>query len=104
MAASNKVNPLSVVPEDMRVETYILKPVEHEKEMALRLHKDKVGFYIKDEGIWIFGSLCVLAIGAYCLWVLTSASSATAEKDWARSAISSILGGIIGFIFGKTAK
>ena len=35
MAASNKVNPLSVVPEDMRVETYILKPVEHEKEMAL---------------------------------------------------------------------
>jgi len=63
-----------------------------------------VSFYVKDVGIWILGVVFLVAIGGYCFWVLSSSSSTTAEKDWARSAVPSIMAGIIGYVFGKSTK
>ena len=89
---------------DLEVKSIEFKLPEDEQEKALRLHKERISFYIKDVVIWIFGVVCLVVIGGYCLWVLTGSSSAPAEKDWARSAVTSILAGIIGYVFGKTTK
>jgi hypothetical protein len=106
MSPAPKKVDVSTVPsiKDLEVKSIELKPPEDEQEKALRLHKERISFYIKDVVIWIFGVVCLVVIGGYCLWVLTSSSSAPAEKDWARSAVTSILAGIIGYVFGKTTK
>jgi len=101
-----KVDVSKAIPglETLPLEKVEYKRPEDEQEKALRLHKERISFYIKDVVIWIFGVVCLVVIGGYCLWVLTSSSSAPADKDWARSAVTSILAGIIGYVFGKTAK
>ena len=101
-----KVDVSKAIPglESLPLEKVEYKRPEDEQEKALRLHKERLGFYIKDVGIWIFGVVFLMAIGSYCLWVLTSNSAAPTEKDWVRSAITSILAGIVGYIFGKTTK
>jgi hypothetical protein len=106
MSPAPKKVDVSTVPsiKDLEVKSIELKPPEDEQEKSLRLHKERISFYIKDVVIWIFGVVCLVVIGGYCLWVLTSSSSAPAEKDWARSAVTSILAGIIGYVFGKTTK
>ena len=71
----------------------------------MRLHKERVGFYVKEIGTWLLGFFFVMAIGFFCFWVLgPQRQSALAEKDWARSGLTAILGGIVGFLFGKAAK
>ena len=103
--APKKVDVSKAIPglEHLPLEKVEYKRPEDEQEKALRLHKERIGFYLKDVGITILGVVFLLAIGGYCLWVLTG-NSAPAEKDWARSAITSILAGIVGYIFGKTTK
>ena len=105
-SAPKKVDISKAIPglESLPLEKVEYKRLEDEQEKALRLEKERVSFYVKDVVIWIFGFVFLMAIGGYCLWVLTSSSSTPADKDWARSAVASITGGIIGFVFGKTTK
>ena len=85
MSPAPKKVDVSTVPliKGLEVKSIELKPPEDEQEKTLRLHKERISFYIKDVVIWIFGVVCLVVIGSYCLWVLTGSSSAPAEKDWA---------------------
>src|SRR6266436_403161 len=80
------------------------KHLEDEQEKQLRLHKERVSFYVKDLGIWIFGIVFLTALGGYCLWVLASGSANPADKAWAQSTIAPILTGVAGYMFGKAMK
>ncbi len=88
----------------MQIKNIEFEPIEDEQERALRLHKERMGFYFKELGSWLVGFVFVLAIGLFCFWVLVRVDSPPSEKDRAWSALSAILGGIVGFLFGKVAK
>ncbi len=52
---------------DLEVKSIEFKLPEDEQEKALRLHKERISFYIKDVVIWIFGVVCLVVTGSYCL-------------------------------------
>jgi hypothetical protein len=99
---TNVEAPVSV--PGMQIRNIEFKPIEDEQEKTLRLHKERVGFYVKEIGTWLLGFFFVIAIGFFCFWVLVRNESASVEKDWARSGLTAILGGIVGFLFGKVVK
>jgi hypothetical protein len=80
------------------------KRLEDEQEKALRLHKDRLNFYIKELGTLAFAAVLVAVAVACCLFFLLSPQSSTVEKDWARSVLMSVLTGAVGFAFGKATK
>jgi heme/copper-type cytochrome/quinol oxidase subunit 4 len=88
---------------DLTVDAQFKTP-EDSQEKAQRLRKELVGFYFKDIGAWILAFVFVVVIGACSFWIVMRTGFDPAEKEWARSVISAIVAGIIGFIFGKTAK
>ena len=78
--------------------------IEDKQEKALRLFKERLTFYVKDIGPWLVLEFLMLGIGLTCFWVLVRVDSAPAEKDRAWSVLTTILCGIVGFLFGKAAK
>jgi hypothetical protein len=96
--------PTSYSIPGMRVGNIQFERVEDEQEKVQRLHKERLGFYVKEIGTWLLGFFFVIAIGLFCFWVLLRMDTPPVERDWARSALSALLGGIVGFLFGKVAK
>jgi len=104
-SAPKKANVGAVLPiADLEVKNLELKRPEDEQDKSLRLHKEWLSFYVKDLGIWIFGIGFLVVASGYSFWALFSSSASVADKDWARSAVASIMAGIVGFLFGKTTK
>jgi hypothetical protein len=81
-----------------------LTPVEDEHEQALRLHKERLSFWVKDIGTYVFAALVLLCIAILCFWKLTDKSTTPEELRYAWAAISAIMGGIVGTVFGKSTK
>jgi hypothetical protein len=79
-------------------------PIEDSREKALRLHKERIGFYAKDLAPWLILEFLVLGIGFICFWNLVRAGSSPEEKARAWGALTTILCGIVGFLFGKAAR
>jgi hypothetical protein len=77
---------------------------EDKQEKTQRLRKELVGFYVKDIGVWALAFAVVVVIGSCSFWIVMRTGFDPLEKEWARSVISAIVAGIIGFVFGKTAK
>jgi hypothetical protein len=75
-----------------------IKTPKDKQEKELRLHKERLNFYVKDLGTW----LLVIAIAFYSLWVLVvPIDSPQPDKERARSVLMLIVGGAVGFVFGK---
>jgi hypothetical protein len=104
MPASPRKTDVSKAIDSLEVRNIELKPPEDEQEKALRLHKEKVSFYIKDLGAWIFGFLFLLMLSGYCFWVLFGGSSTPADKEFAKSSIAPIATALLGFMLGKATK
>jgi hypothetical protein len=94
--------PVSV--SGMKIRSIEFEPIEDEQERVLRLHKERLGFYFKEIGSWLVGFAFVFAIGLYRFHVLLRVDSPPPDKERAWSALSAILGGIVGFLFGKVAE
>jgi hypothetical protein len=89
--------------EDVQVDLQF-KTREDNEEKVLRLHKERISFYVKDIGTYSFGFLFLLSIVTYCFWVLVSSASSADEKQRAWTAIWSVLGGVVGIFFGRVTK
>jgi hypothetical protein len=74
---------------------------EDAQDKALRRHKDRLGFYVKDVGVPAFAALVVLAMAGCSFWIALRSGFTPAEKEWARAALSAIAGGAVGAAFGK---
>jgi hypothetical protein len=100
MAAPSKKEISQAIPTDgLEVKTIELKRPEDEQEKALRLHKEKVSFYVKEVGALGLAASVVIAI-VICSFVILAVSTSPAAGEWARSALMLALGGAAGFAFG----
>jgi len=77
------------------------KPTESAQEKAQRLHKELLGFYIKDLAVWILALFSVAAAWVFCFVILAGSGWSPAEKDRAWTAFMAITTGAIGVLFGK---
>jgi hypothetical protein len=89
--------------EDVKVE-FQLKTAEDAEEKKLRLRKDFLGFLVKDLAPYVLAMGFVIAIGWYCFVVLNRSGSTPEEKQRAWSALTAILGLVVGVITGKAMK
>lgn len=78
--------------------------IEDDDERDLRLHKERLAFYFKDIGTYVFGFIFLAAIAVYCFWVLLDKSTSAEERRYAWAAISAVMGGIVGVVFGRSTK
>jgi len=90
--------------EDLPLEKVEYKRPEDEQDKALRIEKERVGFYFKELGTLVFAAILVIVVVICCLVFLFNSQSAPAEKDWARSVLMAVLTGAVGFAFGKATK
>jgi hypothetical protein len=104
-SAPKKVDvPKSIPLEGMQVSSVEFKPIEDQHEKALRLHKERVSFYVKEIATLIFAVVLVIVVVSYSFMIFASPQASASEKEWARSALMLALGGAVGFAFGKTTK
>ncbi len=82
--------------EDLPLSKVEYKLPEDEQEKKLRLHKERWSFYLS--------ALLVAVFVVCCLVFLFNPQASAAEKDWARSAVASIMGVVFGYVFGKATK
>jgi hypothetical protein len=90
--------------EGLEVEKLEYKRPEDEQEKALRLHKERVGFYVKEVVTPGFAAALVIVAVICCLVFLFGPQSSAAEKQWAGTVLMSVLTGALGYAFGRTSK
>jgi len=88
---------------DLQADVHFKTP-EDPDEKALRIHKDKIGFYIKEVLPYVLGAIFLCVIAAYCSLVMFQPSWPKDDRAWAQTIFTSITSGIIGMIFGKSLK
>jgi hypothetical protein len=96
--------PPSLHVPGMRAVNLELKPVEDEQEKELRLHKERYNFWIKEVGTYAFGIAFLVAIACYCFWALFDRSTTLEERRYVWSAVSAVMGAIVGTFFGRSTK
>lgn len=89
--------------DDVKVDLQV-STSEDDKEKALRLRKDFLGFIVKELAPYVLAMGFIVAIGWYCFTVLNRSASTTEEKQRAWSGLSAILGLVVGVITGKGIK
>ena len=72
----------------MQLANLEFKAVEDEREKALRLHRERYSFWIKDIGTYAFGIAFLTAIACYCFWALFDKSTTPEERRYVWAAIS----------------
>src|SRR5437879_6518657 len=66
----HRVEPATSNPRAFKRENamFEVQPIEDEQEKALRLHKERYSFWIKDIGTYAFGIAFLIAFACYCFW------------------------------------
>ncbi len=75
--------------------------VEDEQEKALRLHKERINFYLKEVLPWGLAMIFISGAWAYSLWMILKNEASSAEKDRAWTIFTSITSAAAGILFGK---
>jgi hypothetical protein len=94
-----------VIPQPEGVDVDVtFKRREDEQEKALSLEKERWTFFVKELGAYAFGFLFLAASGFYCFWALFDRSTTLEERRYVWTAISALMGGIVGTFFGRSTK
>jgi hypothetical protein len=95
-----------VIPQQAGIDLEKLefKRSEDEKEKALRLEKERLTFYFKELGTYVFGFLFLAVTAFYCFWALFDKSTSPEERRYVWAAVSAVMGGIVGIVFGRSTK
>lgn len=72
---------------------------KHEQEKLDNSYKRK-----KEAGIYVFAGLVVATVITLCIIGLTNPSSSEKDKAWSQSTLTIIVGGVVGYLFGKTSS
>ena len=91
-------------PAGLDLDKLEFKRSEDEREKALRLHKEKLTFYFRDLLAYTFGFMFLGVASFYCYWVLFTPSTTPEERRYAWSALSGVMGAIVGIVYGRSTK
>ena len=87
----------------MAVKAEINTP-EHHSERSHRLRKENWSFWVKDVSTLVMALLILLATAIYCFWTLIRTDPPLDEKKFVMSILTSLVVGIVGYLFGKVTK
>lgn len=89
----------SVVEGEWRI-----KPPEKPAEAAHRRRKENWSFWVKEASTYLVALLILLGTAVYCFWVLIQRDPPLDDKKFVMSILTSLLVGIVGYVFGKVTK
>ena len=94
---NNKNQPLDLASfaETHQVNVSVV-PVENPADAQVRRGKDVALF-----GVALLG---VLAVAGYCLYVLVVRIGSTDDAKWAAATLTAIVGGLLGYLTGRSQK
>lgn len=75
--------------------------VEDDQEKALRVHKERITFYLKEVLPWGLAMIFIGGAWAYSLWMILKNGAPSAETDRAWTIFTSITSAAAGILFGK---
>jgi hypothetical protein len=94
-----------VVPQGVTIEGELkFKPHEDDQEKIHRIRTDARSFWIKEAPVYIVALMILITTATYCFWVLWHPGFAKDDRQWAMSTLTSLLVGIVGYVFGKATK
>ncbi len=95
---------LDFLPAGMEATKVETSRIEKEDERALRLHKERLSFYIKDLAVYVMGFALVIALVGYSFGILFQKTSSKEDRQFAMAILASAASAIFGIVFGKSLK
>jgi hypothetical protein len=92
------------VSKGLIIEEVKLKAPEDPDDKKLRLRKEYWTFLVKDLGAYVVSFLFVLIIGIYCLIVVCRYGVSSPEAKVVWPIITTLFGGVLGLIVGRSMK
>ena len=94
----------SVLAEGSKVESLTIKAPEDPEEKAARLRREFWTFVVKELLAYAVAFLFLIVIGGYCCFVVARHGVISAEVRAVFSLITTLFGGVVGLIVGKSGK
>jgi hypothetical protein len=93
------------VPAGTQIEgQWTFKPAEAPADRQHRLRKEAWSFWVKEASTYIVALLILLVTAVYCFSVLLKPGATLEERRWVMSVVTSLIVGIVGYVFGKSTK
>ncbi len=95
---------LNQIPEGYKVE---IASTETSEERASRLRREEAEAAHqrwKSTGLFVVGLVCALTVGGLCLWAALDQSFPADTRTWASSLVTSMITGIVGYLWGKQSN
>jgi hypothetical protein len=83
-------------PGDAVVEEFRIRSPENDLERKHRLRKEA--------SIYIVALLIIVVTAIYCFWVLFHPAYPREDRQWAMSILGGLIGGIVGYLYGRASK
>jgi hypothetical protein len=94
-----------IVPAGFDIEGKLeFKPPEDPDAKRHRLRKEVWSFWVKEALTYIVALIILLMTAVYCFWVLLKPGTTLEERKWVMSVVTSLIVGIVGYVFGKSTK
>ncbi len=81
-----------------------VRPPEKPADAAHRRRNENWSFWVKEAPAYFLAILVLSGTAIYCFWILVQRNPPLEEKKWVMSIVTSLVVGIIGFLFGKVTK
>ena len=103
--SGGKLSPDQFFPDGAIIEgEWRVKPPEKPAEAAHRRRKENWSFWVKDVSTYVVALLVILATAVYCFRTLIRVDPPLDEKKFVMSILTSLIVGIMSYLFGKGTK
>ena len=102
--AARKFDIGDLLPEGSKVESVSIKAPEDPDDKAARLRREFWSFVVKELAAYLVAFLFLVVIGGYCCFVVAHHGVVSPEARVVFPLITTLFGGVVGMIIGKTSK
>jgi len=92
------------IPEGSKLDNITIKAPEDPDDKSLRLRKEFWTFVVKELAAYLVAFLFLVGIGVYCCFVVIRNGVMSPEARVVFPLITTLFGGVVGLIVGKTGK
>lgn len=92
------------LPKGSVIEELRVRSPQKKEDREHRLRMESRSFWIKEAPVYLIAILLLLGTALYCFWTLFHPSLPSEDRQWAKSILGSLMGGVVGYLFGKATK